>query len=290
MSADPESGHRQSRGQLLGQRFRERTGSVNPNRPEGSAPRLGQLPQGDPDFAGHAVGIQDRLAGGVFVHPFERPQGHNAASSGDLESHRTRAGTQIQGDDSLRGRIRRCLQLADVRRNADELEPRRAHQAFQSRQASLGQGGQGHPLASLNPGAPGIGYLQSGGIGMKSFLRLQLEEAFGIGIGQDRNFGLGDQEAGDRQSHRTGTLPDSGLIQLGPQLPAQGLRITRIDIHRQFGPKIGGFLEPGRGAPQKGPLDTPTFPRKPQDGLGSFTGTGSQFEEMDHAVFWAFTY
>ena len=55
---------------------------------------------------------------------------------------------------------------------------------------------------------------------MKSFFRLQLEETFGIGIGQDRDFGLGHQEAGDRQGHRTGTLPDSGLIELSPQFLA----------------------------------------------------------------------
>ena len=34
--------------------------------------------------------MKDRLAGGIFCHPLERPQGHNAAPSGDLESHRTR--------------------------------------------------------------------------------------------------------------------------------------------------------------------------------------------------------
>ena len=125
---------------------------------------------------------------------------------------------------------------------------------------------------------------------MKSFFRLQLKETVGIGMGQDRNFGLGDQEARDRQGHRTGALPDSGLIELGSQLLAHGLRITRIDIQRQLSLEIGRSLEPARRAPQEGALDTPTFPGKPQNGLGGFTGTGSQFQEMDHAVFWTFTY
>lgn len=145
-------------------------------------------------------------------------------------------------------------------------------------------------MVAFAPDTPGVGHLQGRRIGVKALFGLQLQQAVGVGVGQGRDLGLGDQQARDRQGHRAGTLADSGLVESGAEFLADRFGIARIEFHRQFGLELGHLLESGRGSPQEGALDAPTLPGKPEHGLGGFAGTGSRFQEMDHAVFWAFSY
>jgi hypothetical protein len=101
------------------------------------------------------------------------------------------------------------------------------------------------------------------GVAVKTLLRLQLQQAVCIGIGQDWNFGLGNQQTRNRQGHRTGAFPNAGLVELSPELLSDRFRIPGINVQRQFGLKSEHLLKPALGPAQEAALDATALPRKP---------------------------
>ena len=288
LGADAETGNRQSSRQLSGQRLGHVLRTENTDISDGAIPRIRELPQGDPNLPRYAVGMQHRLARRVFGDALEGPQGDETASSAQLERHWPGSGTEVQRQHPLRGRVFGRLQLAQGHRDTHQLEPRTTGPPFQRGQARLSQCGQGHPLATLTADTPRVGHLKGRSIAVKTLLGLQLQQAQDIGIGHHRDLCLGDQQARNRQSHRTGAFPNAGLIQLSPELLADRFRITRINVQRQFGLKSERLLKPALGPAQEAALDATALPRKPQYGGRSFTRTGTQFQKIHHGVVWAF--